>query len=259
MSDPRPAAQQASGPHRAARQAPAPRPGDPDGTADPAETVHPAGTVHPGPVRAAVRSRDPISQAGVTAQLCTVGPDEPAGARPVVVAGPDDEPDILVIVADTVDGWLLAQLEALIGRPSPRPVLVVGQLDDTAGLQAIEAGGLSLVRRSESTATLLREVVRAAARGEARLPTDLLSSLLTRVGRAQRQVLAPRGLTILPLSPRQLAVLRMIAAGADIATIARELSYSERSIKNIVHEITTQLGVRNRTQAVAHAIREGLI
>ncbi|SCL35136.1 regulatory protein, luxR family [Micromonospora pallida] len=51
----------------------------------------------------------------------------------------------------------------------------------------------------------------------------------------------------------------MIAAGADTATIARDLSYSERSIKNIVHEITVQLGVRNRTQAVAHAIREGLI
>ncbi|WP_431923776.1 LuxR C-terminal-related transcriptional regulator [Micromonospora wenchangensis] len=259
MSDPRPAARQAPGPHRAARQAPAPHLVAPDGTADPAESVHPAGTAHPEPVRAAVRSRDPISQAGVTAQLGTVGADEPAGARRVVVAGPDDDPDILVIVADTVDGWLLAQLDALTGRPAPRPVLVVGQLDDTAGLQAIEAGGLSLVRRSESTATLLREVVRAAARGEARLPTDLLSSLLTRVGRAQRQVLAPRGLTILPLSPRQLAVLRMIAAGADIATIARELSYSERSIKNIVHEITTQLGVRNRTQAVAHAIREGLI
>ncbi|MEU1757039.1 response regulator transcription factor [Micromonospora matsumotoense] len=242
-----------SDPYTAAPEIPAP------------DTAAPAGTDPGGagptaePIRTAVRSRDPISQAGVLAQLGTTGVDDPVGVRPVVPAEPDDAPDILVIVADTVDGWLLAQLDALTGHPAPRPVLVVGQLDDTAGLQAIEAGGLSLVRRSESTAPLLREVVRAAARGEARLPTDLLSSLLTRVGRAQRQVLAPRGLTILPLSPRQLAVLRMIAAGADIATIARELSYSERSIKNIVHEITTQLGVRNRTQAVAHAIREGLI
>ncbi|MFG3712521.1 LuxR C-terminal-related transcriptional regulator [Micromonospora sp. NPDC047730] len=214
------------------------------------------------PVRTAVRARDPISQAGVIAQLgADLGGGDPAGVRPVMVTGDDATADVLVLVGDTVDDWLLAQLDALAAAPgpAPRPVLVVGQLDDTAGLQAIEAGGLSMVRRAESTAPLLREVVRAAARGEARLPTDLLSSLLTRVGRAQRQVLAPRGLTILPLSPRQLAVLRMIAAGADTATIARDLSYSERSIKNIVHEITVQLGVRNRTQAVAHAIREGLI
>jgi DNA-binding NarL/FixJ family response regulator len=216
----------------------------------------------PAPVRTAVRSRDPISQAGVTAQLDSTPPGESADDRPVLVTEDDASAEVLVIVGDTVDSWLLAQLDALTPgttAPAPRPVLVVGQLDDTAGLQVIEAGGLSLVRRAESTAPLLREVVRAAARGEARLPTDLLSSLLIRVGRAQRQVLAPRGLTILPLSPRQLTVLRMIAAGADIASIAREMSYSERSIKHIVHEITTQLGVRNRTQAVAHAIREGLI
>jgi DNA-binding NarL/FixJ family response regulator len=214
------------------------------------------------PLRVAVRSVDPISQAGVMAQLgAEPGAEETPGARPVSVHPDDGTAEVLVVVADTVDTWLLHQLDALAATPEPRPrsVLVVGQLDDTAGLRAIEAGGVSMLRRAESTAALLREVVRAAARGEARLPTDLLSSLLTRVGRAQRQVLAPRGLTILPLSPRQLAVLRMIAAGADTATIARDLSYSERSIKNIVHEITVQLGVRNRTQAVAHAIREGLI
>ncbi|BCJ63912.1 helix-turn-helix transcriptional regulator [Polymorphospora rubra] len=212
------------------------------------------------PVVAAIRSRDPISQAGVTAQLASTAPDD-TGPPVVVVTEQDVTPHVLVIVGDTVDDWLLAQLDALAGGagPAPRPVLVVGHLDDTAGLRAVEAGGLSLVRRSESTAPLLREVVRSAARGEARLPPDLLSSLLTQVGRTQRDVLAPRGLTILSLSPRQLAVLRMIAAGADVATIARELSYSERSIKHIVHEITTRLGVRNRTQAVAHAIRAGLI
>ncbi|SCL35132.1 hypothetical protein GA0074692_4013 [Micromonospora pallida] len=144
------------------------------------------------PVRTAVRARDPISQAGVVAQL-GIGDGDVPGVRPVVVTGDDDTADVLVVVGDTVDDWLLAQLDALAATagPKPRPVLVVGQLDDTAGLQAIEAGGLSMVRRAESTAGLLREVVRAAARGEARLPTDLLSSLLTRVGRAQRQVLAP--------------------------------------------------------------------
>ncbi len=30
-------------------------------------------------------------------------------------------------------------------------------------------------------------------------------------------------------------------------------------MKNVVHDLTTRLGVRNRTQAVAHALRQGLI
>ncbi|MGH3909707.1 MAG: LuxR C-terminal-related transcriptional regulator, partial [Pseudonocardiaceae bacterium] len=40
---------------------------------------------------------------------------------------------------------------------------------------------------------------------------------------------------------------------------ARELAYSERTVKNIIHNVTTRLQLRNRAQAVAYAVREGLI
>jgi DNA-binding NarL/FixJ family response regulator len=45
----------------------------------------------------------------------------------------------------------------------------------------------------------------------------------------------------------------------DTAEIARALSYSERTVKNIVHAVTTRLQLRNRSHAVAYVVREGLI
>lgn len=61
------------------------------------------------------------------------------------------------------------------------------------------------------------------------------------------------------LTPREEAVLRLIAKGHTTAEVAAELSYSERSIKNVIHGVTERLALRNRCQLVAHALREGWI
>jgi DNA-binding NarL/FixJ family response regulator len=55
------------------------------------------------------------------------------------------------------------------------------------------------------------------------------------------------------------AVLKLIAEGHDTAEIAKALSYSERTIKNVLQSAMIRLQVRNRSHAVAYAVREGLI
>jgi len=50
-----------------------------------------------------------------------------------------------------------------------------------------------------------------------------------------------------------------LADGLDTSEIAGSLFYSERTVKNIIHDVTSRLELRNRTHAVAYAIREGLI
>ena len=54
-------------------------------------------------------------------------------------------------------------------------------------------------------------------------------------------------------------MLRLVADGHDTAEIATELSYSQRTVKNILHDLTTRLQLKNRSHAVAYAVREGLI
>lgn len=82
---------------------------------------------------------------------------------------------------------------------------------------------------------------------------------MDQLGRLQRQVLSPRGLVFAGLSPRETEVLRLVADGMDTAEIARVLCYSERTVKNVLHQVTTRLQLRNRSHAVAYAVREGLI
>jgi DNA-binding NarL/FixJ family response regulator len=41
--------------------------------------------------------------------------------------------------------------------------------------------------------------------------------------------------------------------------VGRRLYFSERTVKNVIHDVTSRLDLRNRTHAVAYAIRQGLI
>jgi DNA-binding NarL/FixJ family response regulator len=62
-----------------------------------------------------------------------------------------------------------------------------------------------------------------------------------------------------PLTVRELDVLRLAADGHEITEIARRLHRSERAVKRVTHSMFKRLGLRNRTHAVAYALRSGLI
>jgi DNA-binding NarL/FixJ family response regulator len=61
------------------------------------------------------------------------------------------------------------------------------------------------------------------------------------------------------LRSREIAVLQLVAEGYDTAEIARTLAYSERTIKKVLHDMTIRLQLRNRSHAVAYALRAGFI
>lgn len=205
------------------------------------------------PIPTYVHGADPISRAGVHSQL-RVRPE----IRLVDEMAVDDAA-VAVVVADDFDEATARVIKALCRGDRPRIVLVATAIDECTVVAAAEAGVGGLVRRMDATGEVLtRAVVRVAA-GEGEVPPDLLGRLLHQVGRMQRQVLAPRGLTFAGLSPRETEVLRLVAEGHDTAEIAQQMSYSERTVKNVLHDLTTRLQLRNRTHAVAYAMREGLI
>jgi DNA-binding CsgD family transcriptional regulator len=61
------------------------------------------------------------------------------------------------------------------------------------------------------------------------------------------------------LDERRLEVLRLLALGETTKTISAKLSYSERTIKTLIRDVEYELSARSRAQAVAEAIRQGLI
>ncbi|AQU66058.1 response regulator transcription factor [Streptomyces niveus] len=202
----------------------------------------------------ALRAQDPISRAGVASQL---------RARPEVSVmewdAEDVSPEVVVIVVDTVDEEALRTLRHIQRTSTCRTVLVTTDIDEQKLVSAAECGVAGVVRRSESTPEHLVQVIGTVARGEGHLPSDLLGRLLEEVGRLQGQVLGPRGLHFTGLAAREVDVLRLVAEGYDTADIATKLAYSERTIKNVLHSVMTRLQLRNRSHAVAYAMRQGLI
>ena len=137
--------------------------------------------------------------------------------------------------------------------------LLVTRLDDRGLLSAVEAGVAGILRRNQATMANILATIRSVAAGEGTVPPDMLARLIDQVGHLQRQVLAPRGLTFSGLTERELSVLRLLAEGYDTNEVGSQLFYSERTVKNIIHDLTSRLELRNRTHAVAYAIKQGLI
>jgi len=200
-----------------------------------------------------LHTSDMISRAGLASQL---------RPQPRVRVVDDDERDaaaVAVVVADGVGEQTLRTLRSLRSRGISRLVLVASEIDDTGLVAAVEAGVSGLVRRSEATAERLVATIEAAAAGDGTVPPDLLGRLLSQIGQLQRAVLGPRGLTFTGLTEREIDVLRLVADGLDTAEIAGKLCYSQRTVKNVLHDVTSRLHLRNRSHAVAYALRHGLI
>ncbi|MFF8593096.1 LuxR C-terminal-related transcriptional regulator [Streptomyces sp. NPDC015220] len=212
------------------------------GTAGPADRV---------PV--AVHATDPILREGVLSQLRRypeVDLREEAGAGPGTVA---------LLVDDALDEAALARLRRLVRGEGARAVLVVSSLREAGLLDVIECGVGAIVWRHEATAHRLVQAVLAAARGDGDLPADLLGRLIDQVGTLHRNAAGRTGVPSSGLTAREVDVLRLVAEGLDTGEIAGKLSYSERTVKNVIHGLTTRLHLRNRAHAVAHALREGYI
>ncbi|WP_225447175.1 LuxR C-terminal-related transcriptional regulator [Streptacidiphilus sp. PB12-B1b] len=166
---------------------------------------------------------------------------------------------VVVFALDTLAGSAFDLIRTVRSRDGAQAVLVVSALSDDDLLNVVESGVSSVVWRWEATATSLTQAVIRAASGDAALPADLLTRLLKQVGRLQQHVLRPQGLTLGGLSDRERRVLRLAAEGFDTDEIAGELAYSKRTVSSVLHDITVRYQLRNRTHAVAFAIREGLI
>jgi DNA-binding NarL/FixJ family response regulator len=201
----------------------------------------------------AVHAADPILREGALSQLRRypeIDVREEADTGPGTVA---------LLIDDALDEVALTRLRRLVRSEGARAVLVVGALGESELLDVIECGVRAIVWRREATPTRLVQAVLAAARGDGDLPADLLGRLINQVGTMHRSTTGRPGAPAPGLTAREVDVMRLVAEGLDTGEIASKLSYSERTVKNVMHGLTTRLHLRNRAHAVAHALREGYI
>ncbi|MEW2546303.1 LuxR C-terminal-related transcriptional regulator [Streptomyces sp. NPDC047002] len=214
----------------------------------------PAPAGRPARVSVAVYAPDPVLYVGVVQQL---------RQRPEIDLVDDagaDAAQVSLVTVDTVDDETTALLNRLRHNPGTRTGLVVGTFESGDALQrAIDSGVAAVLRRAEADQDRLLHLVLAIANGEGMLPGDLLAKLLSHVGSLQRSTLDPRAASLSTLTSREAEMLRLVSEGLDTAEIARKTAYSERTVKNVLHEVITRLHLRNRAHAVGHALRNGLI
>jgi len=136
-----------------------------------------------------------------------------------------------------------------------RVIVCASESGQDAALSALQAGAAGYLRKDELTPETLATAVSAAANGTGVVSPDLLGRLLDGAASngADSRPVAAR------LTDREQQVLALIAAGHPTREVAQELSYSERTVKNVLHDVVTKLNARSRSQAVAFAVREGLI
>jgi DNA-binding NarL/FixJ family response regulator len=150
------------------------------------------------------------------------------------------------------DGPGAATLLGMTAGRGVRLVATVRRPDDTRLHELATGGVAAILFHDDLTPQLLVDTLRSVAQDRSNLPVDVLPRLLERASRAATS--SPGALT-----ERERRVLQMLSEGEDTRAIAVGLSYSERTVKNVVHDVLTKLNCRTRAQAVGLATRAGVI
>lgn len=120
------------------------------------------------------------------------------------------------------------------------------QIDRLAAM--VDAGAVAALVRDDLTAERLGLSLRAVAAGA----TTMLATY-------------PKMRTAVPvtagpeLTDREQQVLALVADGLPTREIGQELHYSERTVKKVLGDVVVKLGARSRSQAIARAVRQGII
>jgi DNA-binding NarL/FixJ family response regulator len=169
---------------------------------------------------------------------------------------PDDlelfRPDVVVVVHRHTGASAIDVCERLRGVPQGPKIVVLAYAARAVLLRrVIQAGSTGFVD-ADSPAAVLRDAVRAACSGRAFIDPALGTLVVELIARAPADS-RPYGLT-----RAQLDVVALLPKGLPNREIAAELGISENTVKTHLRHALRKLNVRDRAQAAALVVREGL-
>ena len=175
-----------------------------------------------------------------------------ATGRQALQAVIDDSPDIAILDLSMPDGdglWVAAQVRKA-GLRTRIMILTMSDEDENV-LAALRAGAHGYAVKGAGPDEIVA-AVRAAAHREAVFGASIAAKMLQHFSRVASAAPFPQ------LTEREHEVLRLIATGADNATVSRRLGVSGKTVRNYVSNIITKLQVSDRTAAVMRARDAGL-
>ena len=204
------------------------------------------------PLRCLVADDHPAVRAVVVALLLENGFEVvgPVGdGEEAVALALAEQPELAVIdfrMPRLAGADLLRRLHAV--SPGTRLAVYTGEADDGLAREALEAGASALVLKEAPLEDLLR-ALEAVLAGRPYVDAALAGFALA--GRGEQSGKA--------LTAREADVLRLLAEGLSHDEIGERLSIGGETVRTHVRKACNRLGAATRTQAVAIALRDGLI
>jgi DNA-binding NarL/FixJ family response regulator len=139
--------------------------------------------------------------------------------------------------------------------PSSRVLVLSVSAEEADVTDAIIAGASGYVLKDDPVEDVVGGI-RATATGESLISSRIASMLLRRIRDRKR---AEPELPPVPLTERELQVLRLVADGKTNKEIGEELFIGPSTVKNHISSILMKLQVDNRVQAAVHAVRKRML
>lgn len=164
------------------------------------------------------------------------------------------KPQVILLDIRMPDGDGLSTLEAIKQKLPKTPVLMLSTYDSpTYAARALALGASGYLRKGDSSQTLLA-AIRTAARGESAWD----AADLRRISGGALDPTTEQSDLEVPLTPRELQVLKQLALGLANKEIALALHISVETVKEHVQHIFKKMGASDRTQVAVWAVRKGL-
>jgi len=181
--------------------------------------------------------------------------DEASSAKEAVEKAVQHRPDVVVMdIRMPGENGIEACREIKMHLPNTEVLMLTSYAEDEMLFDAISAGAAGYVLKQGGGDELIRAIQRVG-QGEALLDPAVTQRVLARVRQATRQEQAA---AFNDLTEQELRVLGLVSEGRTNKEIAKSLFLGEGTVRNYVSSILSKLGLTNRAEAAAYAVRHNL-